>query len=168
MIYCIDTSALINLDREYSYEVFPSLWDDFITHLVEEGRLIATEEVKEDLKKRDDELFNWVMKHCDMMFIKTNTLVMERVRLILAQFKNFINPEKPDKNFSDPFVIALALEAQNILPYVDGETEIMVITYERFTGNLHGPKMPDICKYYGLKVGKLIDIFKVEGWKIGP
>jgi hypothetical protein len=43
----------------------------------------------------------------------------------------------------------------------------MVITYEKFTGNLRGPKMPDICKYYGLKVGRLIDIFKNEGWKIG-
>lgn len=44
MIYCMDTSAFIRLDRDYSRDVFPSLWDDFITGIVNGGRLIATEE----------------------------------------------------------------------------------------------------------------------------
>ena len=64
-------------------------------------------------------------------------------------------------------VISLALETQNVLPDIDNDEKTMVITYGKYTGNLNGPKMPDICKYYGLKVGKLIDIFKTEGWRIG-
>jgi len=52
MIYCMDTSAFIRLDRDYSREVFPSLWDEFIVGLVNEGRLIATEEAKEELKRK--------------------------------------------------------------------------------------------------------------------
>lgn len=92
---------------------------------------------------------------------------MNRVREIMDRFPNLINPNNPTHNQADPFVIALALETGNVLPGIEPDSETMVITYEKYTGNLNGPKMPDICKYYGLKVGKLIDIFKTEGWRIG-
>jgi DNA-directed RNA polymerase subunit H (RpoH/RPB5) len=167
MIYCLDTSAFIRLDRDYSREVFPSLWDDFIIGLVNEERLIATEEVKEELKRKDDELFKWVKEHCSKTFIKTDTIVMNRVKEIMERFPNLINPNNPTHNQADPFVIALALETGNVLSDIDRDSETMVITYEKYTGNLNGPRLPDICKYYNLKVGKLIDIFKAEGWRIG-
>ena len=167
MVYCMDTSAFIRLDRDYSREVFPSLWDDFIITLVNESRLIATEEVKEELKRKDDELFKWVTNHCSGILMKTETKILTRVNEIMGRFPNLIDPNNPTHNQADPFVIALALETQNVLPGIEQDMETMVISYEKYTGNLNGPKMPDICKYYGLKVGKLIDIFKNEGWKIG-
>lgn len=163
----MDTTAFIRLDRDYSHDVFPSLWDDFIIGLVNEGRLISTEEAKEELKRKDDELFKWVTGHCSKAFVKTETRIMNRVKEIMGRFPNLINPNNPTHNQADPFVIALALETQNVLPDIGKDEETMVITYEKYTGNLHGPKMPDICKYYNLKVGKLIDIFKTEGWRIG-
>ena len=62
MIYSIDTSALIDLDRWYSYEVFAPLWDNNFVALVNEGRLIASVEVRDELRKGDDFLYRWVMK----------------------------------------------------------------------------------------------------------
>lgn len=167
VIYNIDTSALIDLDKYYSYEVFPSLWDNFIINLVNEGRLIATEEVKEDLKRVDDDLYNWIMQRCSQIFIPTNLEIMNRVNEIINRFPNLIDKDKPGKNQADPFVIALALEVPNICSIFNQGAEIMVVTHEKFTGNLSGPKMPDICRFYGLKVGKLINIFKTEEWRIG-
>jgi hypothetical protein len=166
MVYCIDTSALVFLDRQYAYEVFPSLWEDLLVGLVQQGRLIASDEVKEELKRGDDELYKWLMTHCRQMFIPSDTIIMNRMVQILSEFTNWINPEKPSKNQADPFVVALALEAQNVCPSA-AQHEIMVVTYENFTGNLAGPKMPDICRYYGLRVGKLIDVFRAERWRIG-
>lgn len=167
MIYCIDTSALIDLDREYSLEVFPTLWEKHIVGLIDEGRLIATEEIKTELKKQDDELRKWIMDNCKSMFYPTETPVMGKVGEILSRFPNLINPAKPDKNYADPFVIALALEIPNLFDNISSLDEVMVITHERFTNNLNGPKMPDICRQFDLKVGKLIQLFKSEQWKIG-
>ncbi len=167
MIYSIDTSALIDLDRYYPYDVFPSLWDEHIVNLVNERRLIATEEVKEELEKGDDKLYKWLTNNCKSMFIKTNKPIMNRVIEIVTQFKNIVNPDKPDKNHADPFVIALAFEFPNIYPNIFGNHQMAVVSHEKFTGNLKGPKIPDICREYKIRVLKLIDIFKTEGWKIG-
>lgn len=163
----MDTSAFIALDKDYPFEVFPSLWDEFIIRLVNERRLISPDEVKEELKRKDNELLRWVTKHCCSVFIKPDIKIMERVKDIMDIFPNLINENSPSHNQADPFVIASALETRDAPPGILMNPEVMVITYEKFTGNLQGPKMPDICKYYGLKVGRLIDIFKNEGWKIG-
>jgi hypothetical protein len=64
MIYCIDTSALIDLDRLYSKDVFPSLWEKHLVEIVEEGRLISPYEVREELERKDDELWNWIKVNC--------------------------------------------------------------------------------------------------------
>ncbi len=167
MLYCIDTSAFIKLDRDYSRDVFPSLWDNYILELISEGRLFASEEVKEELKRKDDDLFKWISTHGADVFVKTGITIMNRVTEIMGKFPNLINPNNPTHNLADPFVIALALETANVFPGVGPGEETMVVTYENYTGDIKGPKMPDICKYYQLKVGKLIDIFKTEGWRIG-
>lgn len=165
LIYSIDTSALIFLDREYSYDVFPALWDNHIIGLIEEGRLIASEEVKEELKRGDDELYDWISNNCSQMFIKTNDVIMSQVAQLLVQYPNLVNSDKPSKDQADPFVIALAIEAPNICEEVCDEPDCVVVTYEQKTGNMNGPKMPDVCQACQIKVIKLIDIFKYEGWK---
>lgn len=167
MIYCMDTSAFIALERDYSHDVFPSLWDDFIISLVKENRLIASEEVKEELKRKDNDLVNWVKRNCNEVFAKTDIQILEHVKDIMNRFPNLINSDNPSRNQADPFVIALALKTRQSIKEEKRDSGLIVITYENFTGNLGGPKMPDICRYFKVRVGKLIDIFKIEGWKIG-
>jgi len=164
--YCIDTSALIDLDRIYSREVFPSLWENHIVDMVEQGRLIAPHEVREELERKDDELWNWIKDNCKSIFIKDNPVVINSVVDLQSIIKGWINPENPQKNMADPFVVALALEAHKIFPGLQ-ERQTIVITHEEFTGNLEKKRLPDICKYLGLKTCRLIKLFKNEGWKIG-
>lgn len=167
MVYCIDTSALIFLKSEYSYDVFPPLWDELIINLVSEKRLFASFEVKEDLEKIDDDLIKWIKKNCNQMFVPTTTEIMKRVKEIQNRFKNLVDPYKPSKNLSDPFVIAIALESVKIIPMAKSINDVLVITYEKKSGDLKGPKMPDICQAYGLRVGRLIDMFKFENYVMG-
>lgn len=166
MIYCIDTSALIDLDRLYPKEVFPSLWEKYVVEIVDEGRLISPHEVRKELERKDDELWNWIKSNCKELFIRDNQLVINRVVELQNTFERWIDPENPLRNMADPFVVALALEAPNIFPDVITE-DIMVITHEEFTGNLDKCRMPDICKHLGLKTGRLIRLFKNEKWKVG-
>ena len=166
MIYCIDTSALIDLDRLYSKEVFPSLWEKHLVEIVEEGRQISPYEVREELERKDDQLWNWIKVNCKNLFIRDNQFVIDRVAELQTRFEGWINPENPQKNMADPFVVALALEAHNIFPDVE-EKETIVITHEEFTGNLAKRRLPDICKHLGLETYRLIHLFKKEGWKMG-
>jgi hypothetical protein len=166
MVYSIDTSALVFLDREYSYDVFRPLWDKRIIGLVNEGRLIASEEVKEELKNGDDWLYHWLKDNCDGMFVKTNTEIMNRVADVMTNYPNFGAAQKPSKNFADPFVLALAIEAPNIFPAVCQGSECVVVTYEQKSGNIRGPKLPDVCQACKVRAVKLIDVFKAEGWRM--
>lgn len=119
MIYCIDTSALIDLDRLYPKEVFPSLWEKHIVEIVEEGRFISPHEVREELERKDDDLWNWIKSNCKNLFLRDSQPVIDRVAELQTRFEGWVNPENPQKNMADPFVVALALEAHNIIPEIN-------------------------------------------------
>jgi hypothetical protein len=54
-VYCIDTSALIDLPRHYPSKVFKgTVWQSIET-LIGTGRLRAPREVRRELAKQDDE-----------------------------------------------------------------------------------------------------------------
>ena len=58
------------------------------------------------------------------------------------------------KNFADPYVIASA--------HVRVAT---VISHENRTGNMNGPKIPDVCSVYGIGCQRLPDLIRAEGWQ---
>lgn len=51
--YCIDTSALIDLQEYYPPEVFKTLWEN-MEQIVHSGELIAPQQVFEELNKFED------------------------------------------------------------------------------------------------------------------
>ena len=60
MSYSVDTSALLDAwVRYYPPDVFETLWKQ-LDSLVAKGRLLAIDEVRRELEKKDDELFKWV------------------------------------------------------------------------------------------------------------
>lgn len=161
MIYSIDTSALIDLDRWYSYEVFAPLWDNFLTNLANEGRLVASMEVREELIKRDDFLYRRLTEHCPGMFIESDEQVLSNVTTILAEYAAMLNPDKPSMHHADPFVIALALEAPRLLALTCPGHECAVVTHEGFN-----KLMRTACRDLGIETMRLIDMFKTEGCKL--
>ena len=82
--YVIDTSALIDIFREYSSEVFPTLWKD-IEKLIKQRLLIAPKEVLNELKRKDDELSKWAAKHQNM-FIELDEFLQEASAVNIPSF----------------------------------------------------------------------------------
>jgi len=161
MIYVIDTSAFIFLDKEYHYDVFTLLWDKHFINLVDEGKLVSTIEVKNELKKQDDFLYNWIKKNCSQMFFETDDNIARHLKK-LEKYNNFIDAEKPSSEDADPFVVALALEISTREDLELTKDNIMIVHYEKGSGDPHGPKLFDVVKYEGFKNGHLINIFKNE------
>jgi len=158
--YCIDTSALVDLRRRrYAPDVFPSVWKR-IEELVDEKRLIAHQQVFEELKiraDRNDNLLKWAKTH-KHLFTGLNKAQSEHVQNILKVFPKLID-EKKETPEADPFVIALAIVDNRIVITSEQPANIDVNKNAR-------PKIPDVCKHFKVKcIYDLLEFFRQEKWE---
>ncbi len=95
-IYCIDTSALVDLKLWYRMSTFPSLWHN-LGELVKDERLISAYQVLEELKEKDDELLRWARKNKRMFKAEDENqiqVVQEIVILILLLHRVILSAAK--------------------------------------------------------------------------
>lgn len=151
--FCIDTCALIDLRRvHYPPDVFPGVWDD-IEGLIDQGLLIAPSEVFNELKGVDDDILRWARRF-KKMFIASDENQLREVTDILVKFPRLIDPNKTTPE-ADPFLIALAKS-----------TRWAVVTSEKPRADPSArPKIPDVCKSYGIGCISLVEFFRELGWK---
>lgn len=158
-VYIIDASALIDL-RPYPYDIFKTLWAN-IERLVKNNRLISTEQVLEELKKKDDEILKWAKKN-KKMFKQLTPEQIRQVRIIINAFRALIDPNKETPD-ADPFVIALALEKDPQQTLISFNNKKVVITQESYkNGKIN---IPYVCQSYGIECIKIIELFRREKWK---
>lgn len=151
MIYSIDTSALLDgWIRYYPPDIFPGLWRR-IEDLIGQGALRATEEVLEELKRKDDDVFKWAKLHMEM-FVPIDESTQEIVTTILKDFEKLVDTRK-NRSFADPFVIALA-----------HLNKCTIVSGEKGTGNPDRPKIPDVCRALGIRCISLLELIRREGW----
>ncbi len=152
-IYSVDTSALIDgLERYYPLALFPALWVK-VDELIDEGRLIISEEVWEECRKKDAATKDWCdNRNKSSIVVNTDAKVATEVRSILQSFPKIVSAMK-NRNRADPFVIAVAK--------VKGA---VVITGEGDDGSEKRPKIPFICHSMNIKCYRFIDLVKLEGW----
>jgi hypothetical protein len=152
LIYCIDTSALLEgWDRYYPPEVFPSVWDN-LDNLVVDGKLIASDEVLAELLVKGDLLAAWVTAR-PTMFVAPDAAVQAAVTDILSTYPKLIDPAR-QRSMADPFVIAVA--------QVRGAA---VVSLEKPVGPASDKvKIPNVCQGLGIPCMPLLDMFRREGW----
>jgi uncharacterized protein DUF4411 len=153
--YSIDTSSLINgLRLHYPYESFPRLWNEDLPSLVVSGDLRATEEVRIELDRQDDELVQWIEGYSNELFVEVDEEIQHQVRGILARHPALIHAGR-GRSGADPFVIALAKM-----------NDCTVVTEER-NGSAKHPKIPDVCGALDLRCIRLIELIREQGWVYG-
>lgn len=151
-LYCIDTSSLLEAwVRRYPPAAFPALWSR-LSDMVEAKTLIAPEEVRLEVEKREsDTLAQWLAERRPM-FHATDVDLAQRVKGLLARHTKLVQAGK-NKNLADPWVIALAQR-----------TGAVVVT-EEGRGKKDNPKIPDICAAEGIRVIKVVDLIVAAGWR---
>jgi hypothetical protein len=72
LIYSFDTSSILHAwRRAYPPEVFPAIWQR-LDGLIQQGQLIASEEVLVELEQKDDEVHGWARQR-RAMFVPQET-----------------------------------------------------------------------------------------------
>lgn len=150
-LYSIDTSALVDgMGRYYLPKVFNSLWQS-IDGLIDEGRMMATEEVRVEIERKADHLAEWC-KRRSRMFIEIDEEIQPVVTEVLTAHGRLVKALS-NRSSADPFVIALAK--------VKGAS---VVTAERHSNSLNRPKIPDVCDAMGIRCLSLVEMMDGEGW----
>jgi len=96
------------------------------------------------------------------MFKNLDANQLEKVRDILRLFPNLVDFRKTTPD-ADPFIIALAMceEQQRTL----WEEQHIVVSEEKPACSGAHPKIPDVCKSYGVECIPLMDFFRKENWQ---
>lgn len=149
-IYSIDSSALIHAwNRAYRPKNFRSFWRH-LDDLIDEGRLKASIEVFEELKKKDDEVHAWAKERKERLFVEIDAEVQDAVIDLMERYPRLVDTVR-GKSGGDPFVIALALVAQ---------PKMIVVTQED-DGKV---RIPDVCYGERLTPIKIADLIEMENW----
>ena len=141
MIYSLDTNVFIEAwNKYYAFEICPDYWDK-LDQLAKGGIIFATEEVKRDIAKKDDNLYRWIESR-DHLFRSINDYVQDCLRRIFETeaHRRLIDSSK-FRSTADPWVIAHAM-AENAV----------VVTKEKFeTHSTKRIKIPNVCKAMGVE-----------------
>ena len=152
-IYCFDTSSLVHAwRRAYPPKRFSGIWTAF-DQLIEDGRIIASIEVFHELKKKDDEIYEWAKDRKESMFIEIDDDVQSEMVRIMAAYPRLVDT-KTGKSGGDPFVIAQALVTN---PF-------HTIVTEEQGGSQKSPKIPFVCQQEGLRHINLLTLIDEEDW----
>ena len=154
VVYSCDSSSLIKASAVlYPMDNFPALWDR-IEELIRSERLKMSEPVYDEAM-RGEVLRNWCREKELKPFLlsKVDESVQNAFQTILSNYPNLIHVQT-SKSLADPWAIALAMQYQ----------QGVVVTEEQPTGNLQGPRIPDVCKDLGIECIGIAGLAAKENW----
>jgi len=152
MIYSVDTSAWLDgWSRDYPPDVFPTLWEK-LADCVSGGVLRCSEEVYIELEKKEDGLHDW-LKARKQVLVPIDEDIQRIVSEVLSAHPRLVDTHK-NRSQADPFVIATAVKLNAV-----------VVTGEKPRGNLHIPKIPDVCESMGIRWITFLEMLRELEWR---
>ncbi|MEN6292267.1 MAG: DUF4411 family protein [Methanobacterium sp.] len=149
-MFIIDTCSLIDLKRNYSTQVFVSLWSS-IKDLIDNGELISLKEVQNELVKDDKEFWTGIHNNNGKnFFVDAHDKEIE----CLTQLEGFsIYDEEwaEGESMSDPLLICFGIANNHI-----------VVTEENQRSER---RIPYVCKQVGVDCINLNQFFEDNKWE---
>jgi uncharacterized protein YacL len=152
MIYCIDTSAILDgWARWYPIDNFPAYWDN-IESLIKKDELICPEVVLDELKRKEDGAHKWFKARGQAVRPLTEEIQIV-AKQILDKYPRLLDSLK-GRSGADPFVIALA-QVQNA----------KVITGEISRKSEKKASIPDVCDALGVRYINSVGLIREQNWR---
>jgi len=158
--YCIDTSALLELDYRFkeSNPVFTNIWKD-MEQMINDGLLVTSDYVElevNDYAGAETFVKEWISKHKKRLVIPTDPEVLASAGRVINEnlHLGFPDPKKwqEGKNDADPFLIGVATVRS-----------LTIITQE----SKNKPnKIPQIAAKYGVRSIDVYDFMAERGFRM--
>jgi len=136
----------------YSPYSIPTFWDN-LEALAQRSEATIPDAVLLELETQDDDLYRWCHERADFFCTPTTEDIQRLVSEISDSYPNLRRAGTPSRNLADPVVIALALSLG-----------AAVVTHENATGNLNGPRIPDVCRDRGIRVMQVHHVVLEQRW----
>lgn len=163
-IFCIDTSALVDLHKYYSEQIVPDLWKE-LDKLFENNKIISHKIVFDELTtnaKRPSSLSKWVSVR--QAYFKDITAAQAyHVASVVAEFPGLIDPNH-EKDQADPWLIASVFEFRSQSNLFSQNQDMAIVSQEDVLSTC---KIPAVCRRYNIQHYDLFQFFDYNGWKIG-
>lgn len=148
-VYSVDSSALIHAwRRAYPPNNFPPFWTR-LDNLIEEKRLYSSIEVLNEIKRKDDDLYEWCKRRSGI-FLPIDETLQDHVIEIMGTYPRLVDTVT-GRSGADPFIIGLAQMH---------DPEWLVLSEE----NPGKQRMPDVCKAESIRCIRLLQMIQEEGW----
>lgn len=152
MIYCIDTSAILDgWARWYPIDNFPSYWEN-IEKLINQDEIICPEIVLDELKKKEDGAHKW-LKQRNRLVQPLTEEIQVIAKQILEKYPRLLDSLK-GRSGADPFVIALA-QIKNA----------KVITGEVSRKSEKKASIPDVCDAMQIPHINSVGLIREQKWR---
>ena len=157
-IYCIDSSALIDLWKEdrgyYAKDVHASLWGAIENHIAS-GRMVSSIEVYEELKDDTEPEFRDWLKQNKSIFKEVDECQVKKLQEITSKYPGLA---EGFKGKADHVLVSLCMcEGFVMLTTEKGSTA----TISRYT-----PKLPNLCDEHEVDCVNINDFCRREGIRI--
>lgn len=162
--YSLDSNALIQAWMMwYTDALHPGFWEGLV-ELGRAGRLLVSEEVFSDLSangtRTEDPIFQWCRQIRNSILAPSDKIVQKEVSRLVNAYSGFGGTNIPgEKNYSDPFVVAVASVSNAI-----------VVTHEGHNSKglrgmpIQHHKIPDVCRSESIAWTQVYGIIQREGW----
>jgi hypothetical protein len=152
-IYCIDSSSLINLFRNYprnKCNKFTSLWEE-LDKIIKNGQIISHITVFKEIYRKDDEINNWCQNHKNI-FRDIDECQRYQIREIEKRYsERYWQARMNGGEWADPWIIALAI-CENAI----------IVSDERNSPD----RIPYIASLFGITTLNLLDFFRDIGLEL--
>ncbi len=128
--YCLDTNVFIEPWKRYYSPQFTKGYWNLLKQYGKKGIIFATMEVKNEIKKIDDDLLQWVKT--SELFREPDESVQTFLRKIMEKYSRLVDNVK-GRSMADPWVIA----------HAQSEGATVVTTEQKAPKKI---KIPDVCE----------------------
>lgn len=133
--------------------MFEPIWDA-IAQMISDGHVLAVDEVKFELKRKDDGVSLWARSKRGL-FVPLAHDIQQATKEVLAACPRLMAQHGANRDSADPFVVGLALAR--------GGT---VVTQETPGNSDRRPRIPDACLAVGITCKTLPEFVADQGWQI--
>ena len=163
-IYCVDTSALITMQRYYPIRMLPDLWkyleDLLLNDRIASHDFVYDEIVPTDKKAIKDDLATLISKYKDN-FKPISKRQAQLVPQIISLFPHLIDP-RSKKDQADPWIVAMVVEMMEEANMFEQNSDFVIVSTE---SEKSSNKIPAVCKYYHVKHMNLFEFFEDNNWQ---